>query len=88
MCFFPAVVPTLLRRNKLMTKSQREFPKIKIKSVWKKRDKVFSFTRQGLLTAGDETGLLFSFTSAIHSPYWAFLSDLSLSAVSFLLSAA
>lgn len=70
-----------------MTKSQRELTKIKRKSggSGKKRDKVFSFTKRGLLTARHETGLLFSFTSAIHSPYWAFLSDL---AISFLLPTA
>lgn len=73
-----------------MTKSQRELTKIKRKSggSGKKRDKVFSFTKRGLLTARHETGLLFSFTSAIHSPYWAFLSDLSLLAISFLLPTA
>lgn len=77
LCFFPSCGPTLLHRNKLMTKSQREPLKIKIKSGGK-RDRDFSFSKQRLLTARDETGLFFSVTSAIHSPYWAFLSDLSL----------
>lgn len=62
---------TLLHINKLMTKSHRELPWITGKSRGKETSFFLNSSKQGLLTATDETGLLFSFTSAIHPPHWA-----------------
>lgn len=69
--FFSNCSLTLLHINKLMTKSHRELPWITGKSRGKETSFFLNSSKQGLLTATDETGLLFSFTSAIHPPHWA-----------------